>query len=107
MLTGLDKLYTTSTSLSRDQVSASAQQAESRLGETVRKVKTRVENMRTKLVEKALPLVKLGTDDLDALRAKEVDRVAEQMKNVEGVSTKEWTRITNVRKCELYCIPCE
>jgi hypothetical protein len=66
LLKGLDKLYTSSTTLTREQVQMSSLQADGRVAKKVQDVKDRVDRMKKAWHDMGLPIVKRAQNDLDA-----------------------------------------
>ena len=66
LLKGLDKLYTSSTTLTREQVQKSSLQADGRVAQKVQGVKERVDRMKKAWHDMGHPIVKRAQNDLDA-----------------------------------------
>ena len=66
LLKGLDKLYTASTSLTREQVQKSSVQADVRVARKVKGVQERVDRMKQAWHDMGNPIVKQAQNDLDA-----------------------------------------
>lgn len=66
IIRGLDKLFTSSTSLTRDQVKQSSEMAEDRLSKTVQKIVQRVDKKKAQWLEEGRPIVQQASRDIDA-----------------------------------------
>lgn len=71
ILGGLDKLYTTSTSLTGDQVKQSSEMADDRLAKKVVQIKERIEKKRVEWFDDGQPIVKEGSEAVDAALGRE------------------------------------
>ena len=71
ILAGLDKLYTQSTSLTREQVDASSAKSEARLAKKVKDAKERGEKMKVKWSDQAKPFVREAMDSLGGVLGRE------------------------------------
>ena len=65
ILTGMDKLYTVSDILKREQVKKSNEMAETRFGNTVTKIRSRIEKRQAEWIDRGKPIVKRASDALD------------------------------------------
>ncbi|WVQ79772.1 hypothetical protein IAT38_001872 [Cryptococcus sp. DSM 104549] len=95
---GLDKLYTGSTTLTRDQVKKSSEQADARVGRTVEKIKTRLDAKKKKVYEEGKPIVRAQFDLLDAAMGKEYQDLAMKMSWIDDITVKDWDKYHEIRK---------
>ena len=63
---GLDKLYTVSTTLTKEQIDKSSMQAETRVSKKVQQLKDRGQKLKNAWHEGSRPIIKRACDDLDA-----------------------------------------
>jgi ElaB/YqjD/DUF883 family membrane-anchored ribosome-binding protein len=82
VLKGLDKLYTSSTTLTRDQVRDSGEAGEKRARKTLEKVKARVEKKRVDWFDAGKGVVKEGLDGVDKALGREWEELAEKVSDV-------------------------
>jgi predicted transcriptional regulator len=76
VLKGLDKLFTSSNSLTREQVSKAAQMAEGRVSKTVQRVKEMVDRQKNTVYEQGKPVVASQWAALDQALGKEHEDLA-------------------------------
>ena len=101
VLKGLDKLFTSSSSLTKAQVGESSRMAEERVAKTAGKLKERIEKKRVDWRDQGTPIIKEASEGVDAALGKEyrelqVDVSAAssiltdrgQMVKIEGVNQK-------------------
>ncbi|WRT68718.1 uncharacterized protein IL334_005698 [Kwoniella shivajii] len=98
ILTGLDKLYTTSTSLKTDQVQKSSEQADARLKKTIEKIKVRLDAQKDKIRDQGVKVVKRESDSLDKALGVEYKELSEQMAYIDDISVKDWDKYNDVKK---------
>lgn len=76
VLRGLDKLYTQSTSLTRDQVKMSSDKSDSRVRKTVEKIQKRLDLKKGRVYDERKPVVKNQSDKLDAILGNDYQALA-------------------------------
>ena len=96
VVTGLDKLYSKSPVLKKDQVVKSSQQADAKLQTKVTKIKARIATLKTDWINLGRPIVQRAFQPLDDLVA-EKDALAEEMAWVEDVNPKDFTKFTQLQ----------
>ncbi|ORX38222.1 hypothetical protein BD324DRAFT_649601 [Kockovaella imperatae] len=98
ILAGLDKLYTQSTSLTKEQVEASSKKSEDRLAKKVTTAKERGEKMKIKWNDEGKSFVKEAMDSLNALFGKEWEDLKLKMSGIADLSPKDWTKFDALKK---------
>ncbi|WVQ74157.1 hypothetical protein IAR50_003749 [Cryptococcus sp. DSM 104548] len=98
ILKGLDRLYTQSPSLTRDQVKASSEKADERAGKSLDKIRVRLGKVQDRVHGEGKPIVKGQFDVLDTLLGAEYVELADQMSWVDDVTVKDWDKYHEVRK---------
>ena len=76
VLKGLDKLYTQSTSLTRDQVTMSSGTSDNRVRKTVEKIQKRLDLLKGRVYDERKPIVKDQSDKLDAILGNDYQALA-------------------------------
>ncbi|ORY32135.1 hypothetical protein BCR39DRAFT_587128 [Naematelia encephala] len=97
-LKGLDKLYTSSTSLNRDQVKQSSEMADERVSKKLKTIKDRVEKTGKQYEDEGKPVVRNAFEKLDALLGKEYILLQDQMARLDGVTQKDWQKFHSLKK---------
>ncbi|WVF67672.1 hypothetical protein IAT40_002431 [Kwoniella sp. CBS 6097] len=95
---GLDKLYTSSPSLTREQVHKSGEQADWRLKKTTDKIKVRLDKIKTKLYDDAKAVAQKQSAALDQALGEEYEELAQQMKWIDGLTSKDLDKYNEVKK---------
>ncbi|WVQ95245.1 hypothetical protein IAU59_002340 [Kwoniella sp. CBS 9459] len=95
---GLDKLYTSSPSLTRDQVQRSGEQADFRLKKTTDKIRVRLDKLKTKLYEDAKAVAQKQSAALDQALGREYEELAQQMKWIDGLTSRDTEKYNDVKK---------
>ncbi|WWC63646.1 uncharacterized protein I303_106251 [Kwoniella dejecticola CBS 10117] len=98
ILSGLDKLYTKSTSLTAQQVAKSSEQADLRLKRTTDKIKLRLDTQRTRINEQSKVVVDRQAGLVDKALGAEYEELAQQIKWIDGITTKDWDKYNDVKK---------
>ncbi|WVN86126.1 uncharacterized protein L203_101287 [Cryptococcus depauperatus CBS 7841] len=98
ILKGLDKLYTQSTQLKKDQVKASSDTADARVRKTVDKIQQRLELKKGKVYNEEKLIVKKAMDRLDSLIGQGYQELAKKISSIDDVSTKDWDKYHAIRK---------
>ncbi|OCF57780.1 hypothetical protein L486_05245 [Kwoniella mangroviensis CBS 10435] len=98
ILTGLDKLYTKSTSLTNEQVLKSSEQADARLKKTADKIKSRLDVQKGRLQDQAKGVAEVQKELIDRALGKEYKELAEQMGQIDGVTSKDLDKYNHVQK---------
>jgi hypothetical protein len=96
VVTGLDKLYSKSPVLKKDQVVKSSQQADAKLQTKVTKIKARIATLKTDWFNLGRPIVQRAFQPLDDL-VSEKDALAEEMAWVEDVNPKDFTKFNQLQ----------
>ncbi|KAK8854512.1 hypothetical protein IAR55_003251 [Kwoniella newhampshirensis] len=96
---GLDKLYTTSTSLTQDQVKMSSEQSDARVKKVVDKVKERLDTKKSKVVDEAKAVVSKQSDALDKALGVEYRDLASKLSSSMDITSKDWDKYNEIRKC--------
>ena len=100
VLKGLDKLYSQSPSLSRDQVKASSDKSEERVAKKVATAKERAEKIKVKWSDEGKPMVREAMDSVDAVLGKEWEGLKDNMSWLDGVSTKDWAKFNTLKQTQ-------
>ncbi|ODN73152.1 hypothetical protein L202_07719 [Cryptococcus amylolentus CBS 6039] len=98
VLKGLDRLYTQSPTLTRDQVKDSSDKADERVGKSLDKIKARLDLVKNRVHGEAKPIVKGQFDVLDTLLGAEYVKLAEHMSWVDDITVKDWDKYHEIRK---------
>lgn len=88
ILKGLDKLYSASTSLTRDQVDQSAATGDARAARKVKQIQERAERMKVAWHDQGKPIVREAFDDLERALGTEYADLKEKMAWMEDVTPK-------------------
>jgi hypothetical protein len=96
VVTGLDKLYSKSPVLKKDQVVKSSQQADVKLQTKVTKIKSRIATLKSDWFNLGKPIVQRAFQPLDDLLA-EKDALAEEMAWVNDVNPKDFTKFNQLQ----------
>lgn len=96
VVTGLDKLYSKSTVLTKDQVLKSSQQADTKVQTKVTKIKSKLASLKSDWFNQGKPIVQKAFQPLDAVSA-EKDVLAEEMARVEDVNPKDFTKFNQLQ----------
>ncbi|WVR09310.1 hypothetical protein IAU60_006375 [Kwoniella sp. DSM 27419] len=95
---GLDKLYTTSTSLTKDQVQKSGEQGDMRLKRTTEKIRIRLDSVKSRIHEDGKKVVAKHSEAIDQALGKEYEQLGEQMHWIDGLTAKDGDRYNEVKK---------
>ncbi|KIR77760.1 hypothetical protein I306_05496 [Cryptococcus gattii EJB2] len=98
VLRGLDKLYTQSTSLTRDQVKMSSDKSDSRVRKTVEKIQKRLDLKKGRVYDERKPVVKNQSDKLDAILGNDYQALAAKMSASDEFTVKDWDKYHEIRK---------
>ncbi|WWC71253.1 uncharacterized protein I206_105206 [Kwoniella pini CBS 10737] len=98
ILSGLDKLYTKSTSLTAQQVAKSSEQADLRLKKTIDKIKSRLDVQKNKINDQSKVVVERQGGLIDKALGNEYEELAQQIKWIDGITTKDWDKYNDVKK---------
>ncbi|WWC90386.1 uncharacterized protein L201_005320 [Kwoniella dendrophila CBS 6074] len=98
IISGLDKLYTQSTSLTQEQVSKSSEQADLRIKRTTDKIKSRLDQQKQKVLDQKSKIVNRQNDLIDKSLGEEYEDLAKQMSYIDGITTKDWDRYNEIKK---------
>lgn len=96
VVTGLDKLYSKSTKLTREQVSKSSSQADSKIQSKATKVKSKLDGLKHDWHEAGRPIVRKAFQPLDKL-VLEKDQLVEKMATVDDVNPKDFTKVNQLQ----------
>lgn len=96
VVTGLDKLYSKSPVLKKDQVAKSSLQADTKVQSKVQKIKARLDTLKSEWFEQGRPIVRKAFTPLDQL-VTEKDALAETMAWVDDISPKDWTKFNTLQ----------
>jgi len=96
VVTGLDKLYSKSTVLKKDQVLKSSQQADAKVQSKVTKIKSKLASLKSDWFNLGKPIVQKAFQPLDALLA-EKDVLVEEMAWVDKVNPKDFTKVNQLQ----------
>ncbi|OCF41001.1 hypothetical protein I317_05200 [Kwoniella heveanensis CBS 569] len=95
---GLDKLYTSSPSLTREQVHKSGDQADFRLRKTTDKIKVRLDRLKTRLYDDGKAAAQKQSAALDQALGEEYEELGQQMKWIDDLTSKDWDKYNEVKK---------
>ncbi|OXG47517.1 hypothetical protein J010_04703 [Cryptococcus neoformans] len=98
VLKGLDKLYTQSTSLTKDQVKMSSDTSDNRVRKTVEKIQKRLDLLKGRVYDERKPIVKNQSDKLDAILGNDYQALAAKMSSSDKTTVKDWDKYHEVRK---------
>nr|XP_031863847.1 uncharacterized protein CI109_000490 [Kwoniella shandongensis]KAA5530919.1 hypothetical protein CI109_000490 [Kwoniella shandongensis] len=98
VIKGLDKLYTSSPTLTQEQVRKSSEQADARVKNVVNKIKLRLDTKKTKTVEQIKSVVGAQSAALDKALGQEYKDLATKLSASHGITTKDWDKYNEVKK---------
>lgn len=98
MIGGLDRLYSNSRSLTRDQVDESQRMSDAKVLKVLEQVTNGVKTKKNQIYEKVQPAVTNAQTEIDRVLGDEYAALGKRLSIIEGVSSKDWDAYKALKK---------
>ncbi len=98
MMGGLDRLYSNSRSLTRDQVEESQRMSDSKVLKILEQVTNGVKTKKNHIYEKTQPTVENAQAEIERVLGDDYAALGKRMGMIEGVTAKDWTAYKSLKK---------